>query len=120
MNTVKQILINAVLIPLVIGLFVATTLIFVTNFITDFHEYQSIMEGTYETPWYNQSWFREPYTNFRLSQYPSAFHLATNGDQSQIWIEKEKKVGYKIFWTIDYRIPMTNYMTYITHNGDPF
>lgn len=115
MNIPKQIFFG-----LCIAVVVSTTVVFITNFLTDFFTYQSIMEGTYETPWYNQSWFREPYTNFRLSQYPSAFYLATNGDQSQIWIEKEKKVGDKIFWTVDYRIPMTNYMTYTTHNGDPF
>jgi hypothetical protein len=115
MSKPKQILFG-----LCIAVVISTCTIFITNFAMDFSTYQSIMEGTYETPWYNQHWFIQPYTNFRLSHYPSIFNITTNGDNSQIWIEKEKKVGNKIFWTIDYRIPMTNYTTYTTHNGDPF
>ena len=95
--------------------------IFIINLAKDFSTYQSIMEGTYDTPWYSQNWLREPYTNFRLSFYPSLFHIATNADHSQIWIEKEKKVGNKTFWTIDYKMQMTNVDGSISsRHGDPF
>jgi hypothetical protein len=77
----------------------------------DFCQYQSILEGDYNTPWYSQSWYDEPYTNFRLLEQPSKFYITTNGDNSQIWIVKEKSVGGKRFWTIDYKIQMTNITT---------
>lgn len=69
----------------------------------DFLDYQSIMEGNYESPWYNPNWFVQPYTNYRLSQYKPAYEISTNAAKNQIWIVKKIKVGDKEFWTVDYR-----------------
>lgn len=69
----------------------------------DFLDYQSIMEGNYESPWYNSSWWSQPYTNYRLSQYEPTYEICTNASKNQMWIVKKVKVGDKEFWTIDYK-----------------
>lgn len=102
-----------------IAIAIFTMMILMTNFLVDFSNYQEIFKGSYETPWYSQNWLKEPYTNFKLFGYPATFYVTTNGDASQIWIVKEKRVGNKIFWTVDYRMWLTN-NNRIVRYGDPF
>jgi hypothetical protein len=62
----------------IVILIVSITAIWFLNGVQDFFEYQSILEdnNTSWNSWYSQNWFYSPYTNFRLSQYPSTFHIA--------------------------------------------
>lgn len=80
--------------------------IFSLNFIDDFSKYQSVMEGDYNTPWYNPNWRSSPYTNFRLSQHEARYKIQTNAVGDEMWIVKEITVGNKRFWTIDYRFSL--------------
>jgi len=70
----------------------------------DFCNYQSIMEGPYETPWYSESIIRQPYTNFRIAFHPSEFKVVTNACGSQTWVVKETMIGNKKYWTTRIRV----------------
>ena len=89
-----------ILVTFILGIFVS---------VKDFVNYQSIMERSHKTPWYDKSWVRQPYTNFRLSRYPSTYYITTNGIKSQMWVVKETKVGNKDFWTVDYKMELVNH-----------
>jgi hypothetical protein len=87
-------------------------IVFITNFAMDFSTYQSIFEGNYETPWYSPNWFKEPYTNFKLSEHEkeAVFYVTTNACGSQIWLVKEVKIGDKAYWTTEQRMEITNFI----------
>lgn len=85
----------------------ALVMVSMLEFITDFFSYQSILEGTYNTPWYSKNWLEEPYTNLRLIGAPTRVYATTNAIGSQMWIVREKTVGTKKFWTIDYKLNIT-------------
>lgn len=81
----------------------------------DFFDYQSIMEGNYETPWYSPNWFSQPYVNIRLAQFEATYEMTTNAAGNQMWVVKKVKVGDKEFWTIDYRYDLWARMPTATH-----
>ena len=95
--------------------FIASILLFIMNGVGNFCEYQHIINDSYTTPWYNSSWFVEPYTNFRLSQNKSHYKIKTNAVGNQMWIVKETKIGNKEFWTIDYRYDLEKNIPVETH-----
>jgi hypothetical protein len=61
-------------------------------------DYNDIMNGSYQTPWFDNRWWVDPYTNWKLSHYPSILKPATNG-VGDIWLVKEVRVADKTWWT---------------------
>lgn len=75
-------------------------LAFMAHGVYDFH---SCLKGNYDTPWFDKSWFANPYTNFRLSFGRPSYYITTNaiGD---VWVVKQIAYHGKEFWTVDYTI----------------
>lgn len=65
----------------------------------DVESYNSIMSNGYETPWYDNSWIKQPYTSLRLMNSPYKDYWTKNvvGDD---WYVRDVKHHGKEFWTI--------------------
>jgi len=61
--------------------------------------YHSVIKSNYETPWFSNDWFREPYTMFMLSGNNHRDYWTKNavGDD---WYVREITHKNKKFWTI--------------------
>ena len=65
--------------------------------------FHSCLKGDYSTPWFDKSWVKDPYTNFRLLFGQTAYRVTTNG-AGDIWVVKQVTYHGKEFWTVDYKI----------------
>lgn len=89
----------------VIGVVLGFILISLLHIGTDIHEYHSIIKGNYDTPWYDNSWFKQPYTMFRLSGADSVKDYWTeNAIGNEKWHVREIQKDGKHFWTLLERI----------------
>ena len=83
---------------------VAVFLSFLINLINDFGTYHSTVSNQTDfSRWYEDNRWKEPYTTFCLSQYPSKWRVTSNsiGDT---WVVKETFVGKVEFWTVKMKI----------------
>jgi hypothetical protein len=69
----------------------------------DIYNFHSHFKGDYSTPWFDKSWVKEPYTNFRLSFSRPVYYITTNA-VGDIWVIKQIPYRDKKFWTVDYKI----------------
>jgi hypothetical protein len=74
----------------------------------NFFEYYSIMENNYSTPWYNNSWFLEPYTHLMMIGKPTHVYWSMNAECSEVWKIKEVTIKNKTFWTILERLEVSD------------
>ncbi len=65
----------------------------------DYNRFWVIMSNYYTTPWYSNSWLKEPYTMYKLSGFEFKEYWTKNaaGDD---WYVREYDVHGKMFWTI--------------------
>ncbi len=84
---------------------IAVVLLIFTSILTikDFVSFQERTSAQYKTPWYTNSFMKEPYTTVRLSlaDKPNVKEYWTkNAIGSQDWFVREVKVGETTFWTL--------------------
>lgn len=67
--------------------------------IVDIVQFHSVQRGNYDTPWYDERWWVEPYTHFRILLADSNEHWTKNavGDD---WLVRETVINGKEWWTI--------------------
>lgn len=71
--------------------------------VKDFISYQDISSSQYKTPWYSNSFMKEPYTTVRLSLADKANikeYWTKNAIGSEDWFVREVQVDDKTFWTL--------------------
>lgn len=85
----------------VVTLLLLTFSMFLAN---DYFQYKSIMRSTYTTPWYDNNWFKQPYTLYQISKHKNKIYETKNvvGDK---WVVKETNIKGKLFWTVLVEIP---------------
>ncbi|MCK9435330.1 MAG: hypothetical protein M0R32_11115 [Candidatus Cloacimonetes bacterium] len=73
-------------------------LVFVVSII-DAVQFHSIQRGSYETPWYDARWWKNPYTILRVFMAESNEHWTKNavGDD---WYVRETVINEKEWWTV--------------------
>lgn len=73
--------------------------IIVFHITQDAYDFHSVVDSSYNTPWYDNSWIKEPYTMIRLSNKKKVIYWTKNavGDDWRV-----QDVHYKntVFWTI--------------------
>lgn len=78
----------------------------VLNLVEDVYTYQDIQVSQYQTPWFDQRWWVQPYTHFQLAQHPQSERWTKNAIGSEYWLVREVQVGTKQYWTALKRIPV--------------
>ena len=59
------------------------------------------MTSSYETPWYDQRWWVDPYTHTVLALFgEESYYWICNANKSQTWYIKQYRFGKKQYWTI--------------------
>jgi ABC-type microcin C transport system permease subunit YejE len=84
---------------IVVALLIFTSIITIKDFVT----FQNITSAQYKTPWYTNSFMKEPYTTVRLSLADKVNvkeYWTKNAIGSQDWFVREVKVGETTFWTL--------------------
>lgn len=74
--------------------------------IVDVAQYHRIADGKSVTPWFDNRWWVQPYTHYRLAQYPRSERWTNNGIGSERWLVREVQVGRITYWTDLRRIPI--------------
>ena len=70
-------------------------------------EYFQTIKGKYQTPWYDNRWWKQPFTHFALAcGGTDHIYWTTNDIGNQRWRVTETTVGGKTFWTITERHPL--------------
>lgn len=64
------------------------------------------LAASQQTPYFDTSWLRQPYTNYRLRAYPATERETMNAIGSERWLVREIKVGAATFWTVLRREPV--------------
>lgn len=96
---IKQFLITVSSSMVVLGI-----LTFSIIFANDYFAFKNIMRNTYDTPWYNNSWVKQPYTLYQLSKHEGIIYETKNAVGST-WVVKETNIQGKNFWTVLIEIP---------------
>lgn len=74
-------------------------------FLADAAAFHFGMNGSYKTPYYENSWFKSPYTMARLSMLPHQDQWQHNAVKTQVWLVRTVQLGDKEFWTVLERRP---------------
>ena len=88
---------------------IALIVLFCIILTKDFINFQYIILKEYKTPWYENSFIREPYTTVRLALADKnnvKEYWTKNAIGSENWFVREVKVGEIEFWTILERIEL--------------
>ena len=76
------------------------SIMFITVLILNVSTFISCYRSEYTTPWYENSWFKNPVLLSILSFYPKEEYWTMNGDGSEEWLVRDTTVKDKKFWTI--------------------
>lgn len=68
--------------------------------------FHRIKSGEYNTPWYDNRPWAQPYTHLQLAMQPSTIRHTTNYIQTERWVVKETKLNDKTYWTTLSRTPI--------------
>lgn len=69
-------------------------------FLADAAAFHLRMSGWYKTPYYENNWFKSPYTMARLALLPHKDQWQHNAIKSQVWLVRTVQLGDKEFWTV--------------------
>jgi hypothetical protein len=86
-------------------IWVLTVAIIIGALLADAAAFHFGMSGSYKTPYYENSWFKSPYTMARLSMLRHKDQWQHNAIKTQVWLVRTVQLGDKEFWTVLERRP---------------